>query len=337
VPFNAANFTSFEARDDGGRKRTLCFIDGGNMSIFSAPNFSLQYARIYFNLFTGNLRKSPSTLPQRIEFIVKASARVADGSILYTAECLPLHGTDPRFLPAPFEISSLDKTIALENVRADIELVGGIARRFAEWKYAHALMENELDDGDVLVRDGALQTLITGERDYAEKLYAAAEKKNALVAGLAKTSTMLTTTGIPLVAALQKLAEDSGIGGCWYYHPLAENIATNRNHRADLYVCKLHPKSAYAFYFELYLNQAKKMSSDETVPIFSALARNSSDLSFLGYPYGLIDADANARVTTNEAATLRAVLVSELSNSQKWKTIAKFMAATDAHDILNRL
>jgi hypothetical protein len=67
----------------------------------------------------------------------------------------------------------------------------------------------------------------------------------------------------------------------------------------------------------------------------SQLSANSSDLSFPGYPYGLIDADLNARVKYNEIEKYRTYLSSEMSRKDCWQTFLDELQSVDAHETLD--
>ena len=112
--------------------------------------------------------------------------------------------------------------------------------------------------------------------------------------GISKTSTLFTTTGLSLLGAVQGLAEDYDVNG-----PCCLPIARVANvlHNAFIYVVKLHESARYVFRFEIYGEQARRMSEEDLCGVTSALASNSKDISFPGYPYGLIDADSFARVS----------------------------------------
>ena len=78
-----------------------------------------------------------------------------------------------------------------------------------------------------------------------------------------------------------------------------------KDDRGLIMVVKLHPKSEFVFRLEILQNQLEKMTPDELNSILSALSSNSSDLSMIGYPYGLIDADTYSRVKFNELSFYR--------------------------------
>ena len=68
-----------------------------------------------------------------------------------------------------------------------------------------------------------------------------------------------------------------------------------------------------------------------SLPIaWSALAANAEDPAFLGYPYGLLDADKFAQVTKDETAQFRAHFA--VRSKESFSNIER---ALDAHDLLN--
>ena len=77
------------------------------------------------------------------------------------------------------------------------------------------------------------------------------------------------------------------------------------------------------------------MAKEDLTNIVSLLSLNSSDPSFLGYPYGLIDADHNARVRSDEVNIYRNHILSKASEMGCWNKFRREMNSLDAHDILN--
>ena len=83
--------------------------------------------------------------------------------------------------------------------------------------------------------------------------------------------------------------------------------------------------------------QARRMGTAELGRVFSELAANSRDLSFPGYPYGLVDADELARVRRNEKEALKALFASALAEKGSWERVRSHLSAVDAHDILDQI
>ena len=54
------------------------------------------------------------------------------------------------------------------GMRADIQLLASNARNFAEWRYA-TVLSNLLEEDDILIIDGSLQTSYKNEGKYLKK------------------------------------------------------------------------------------------------------------------------------------------------------------------------
>ncbi len=307
----------------------IAFIDGGNLSVIEAPSFAVQFERAYFNCFDGE-KRAKLDLPNKIEFFAVVTSSGGD-EVKYKTHLIPLVEEYKRYLPDEKDLvfDSYDETLRTGLEQIEIPRIGEVARSFAEWNLAK-LVAGELEKGDILVRDGTLHAPYTNEMKYAEAAYEAAKRNGALFCGVAKTSHLYTTTGLPLVAAIGRLARENHIKAPGYY----ENIVdiTDPAHRADISFARLHARSQNTLRVEILKGQ-----EGEKPRIMSALAANSRDVSFPGYPYGLIDADKNARVSYGELDALRMLLLSEISKAKKFGEFKDFLAATDAHDWLNKI
>jgi hypothetical protein len=332
LPFPPANFVPIK---DVEPSICMAFVDGGNQEMIGAPNFSVQMNRVYFNIFKGRERILPNSLPRKAEFYSATTANYRDDGIFYDTSVFSLKPEFEDFVPDQLlSFNSLDRTVTLGNQRADIQHVASIARRFAEWKLAEHVIKKELKTGDMIVHDGSLQTSLTNEYKYLARAVEAAIDKGVIFAGISKTSTLFTTTGLSLLGAVQKLAEDYAMKGPWCL-PIAK--VANVLHNAFIYVIKLHESARYVFRYEIYGEQAKRMSEEGFCTVTSALASNSKDISFPGYPYGLIDADNFARVSGDEIDAYRVPLMSEISKRGKWKKISQHICSGDAHGVLDLL
>jgi hypothetical protein len=332
LPFAPANFVPMKDVEPNIR---MAFVDGGNQEILGAPNFSAQINRIYFNIFKGRDRIFPKFLPRRIEFYSVTMSDFRNGEIFYDTRVFPLRVEFEGLVPDQLlSFSSLDRTVTLGNQRADIRHVASVARRFAEWEFAKHVIENELEKGDMIVHDGSLQTSFTDEHTCLARAFEATMEKRVIFAGISKTSTLFTTAGLSLLGAVQKLAEDYKVKGPWCL-PIAK--VANVKHNAFIYVVKLHESAKYVFRFEIYGEQARRMSEEDFCTVTSALAGNSKDISFPGYPYGLIDADSFARVSGDEVDKYQVPLVSEISKLGKWKKVSRHICSGDAHSVLDVL
>ncbi|MEM3586298.1 MAG: DNA double-strand break repair nuclease NurA [Candidatus Jordarchaeaceae archaeon] len=334
-PFSVENFREIKLVESG---RKIAFVDGGNQEIVGAPNFSVQINRVFFNIFQDKRRILERKIPRRIEFFSVTYSRFRDNEIFYDTSIFPVSEEFEPFLPdvKDLSFSSMDRSVMQGNLRADISLVSSISRRFAEWEFSKHVIKNELEEKDVIVMDGTLQTAFTNESKYSKAVYELAKKKNIIVTGLTKTCGLFTTTGLSLLGAARKFANNNKITyPMWYYYPVAE--AFSPIHEAIILLVKLNPVSERIFRFEIYRDQAKRLSIKEIDEIMSSLSSNSADITFPGYPYGLIDADSNARVRHDEMQRYRYALLSTMSKKGIWKKLVKHIQARDAHDKLNEI
>lgn len=317
---------------------TLSFIDGGNSPIYESPNVSIHLSRIYFNLFKNKKRVNPKFLPQRMEFYIICYTIVEGSRIFYETELVPINNDWTQYLPdvIGMKFDTFDPSLMSGRFRTPIRRIAETVRKFAEWKMAGLIAEHELIEGDVVIRDGTLQTSVTNERLYSNDAMKYVIKNNVILLGLAKTSSLFTSTGFPLFAAISEIAEDSDYKkDAWYYYPIVE--INQPDHRAEMYAVKLHSKSEYVFRLEILKDQAKKMKKMEIEKYICSLAENAKGSCFPGYPYGLIDADRFARVSENETLAQNLQLFSFASGSDVLERLKKCLKTSDAHEFLNKI
>ncbi len=307
VPLSADNLSGFEL---AGGERVVCSVDGGNNTIFESPSESLHLLRVYFNLFRGKKRV------QNVEPLSAYLVSKPDGEGV-RAEIFPLNSSIP--------LEERVFVLSADEVNGDgMRNAGHTVRRYLEWLVMKYVCQEYLEEGDILVKDGALQTGVEEERGYAEEVYAGCLDKEVTLVGIAKTSSLMTTTGYPLLAAIRMLA-DEGKDGRWYYHPIAEN--KHPDHKGEMHVVKYHPSSDYVFRTEFYREQ--KFSRQD---VLGELALQARDPIFLGYPYGLVDADKRARVTDEEVEYLKTVGMGAMGDSMRYR-----INSLNAHDILSNI
>jgi hypothetical protein len=335
VRFDASNFRDIAVSRPSC---TLAFVDGGNQEILHAPDFSVQLVRVGSTLFRAGDRVAERKVPGKVEFFCVAQAVSRDGELMYEATLLPLSNSFLPFMPEPstLTLNSRDESLSGGRFRTDISVVGAAARRFSEWLVLSAVLHDELSPGDIAVRDGTLQSAVTNESALAGEAFDTAAKKGAILTALAKTSRLLTSTGLSLLAAVGRLARGCGQSEkSWYYYPIVKN--THPEHRAEIFACRLHPTARYIFRFEILREQAAAMDRTELDRVLSELAFNSRDMAFPGYPYGLVDVDALSRVKNSEREMLAALFATALAERGEWETVQRHLGATDAHDILDEL
>lgn len=330
LPLQVDKIKEIKSSDSLGK---MAFIDGGNQEILGAPNFSVQVNRIYFCLFKGKERVHPKQLINKIEFFSATHSTFRNGKIYYDTQLFPIGKNSVDFLPDRKDLSfdSTDRTVTIGTQRADITRVASIARRFAEWKFASLVVENEMEKGDFLVADGSLDAAFTNEPEYLKKLFLIGKKKGVIITGLSKTSRLFTTSGLSLLGAIQQIAEP--ITYEKWYIPLAKSKSIT--HEVAIFAVQLNKFAERVFRFEVQRDQFKDLEETEFQNILNQLALNSSDISFAGYPYGLVDGDTFARVREEEVSYYKAILMSEISKAGKWKKFSRHIKSIDSHDYLN--
>ncbi|HIH42160.1 TPA: DNA double-strand break repair nuclease NurA [Candidatus Woesearchaeota archaeon] len=363
VPIFKTNFHAIEQSnkennaDDGNKNNNnvitntkIAFIDGGNVELLSAPNFSLQFVRVFACIFQDNKR----IFSKKKEFYVLAKCinRLNDegkAELTYTAEIFNANkepGKDGKtFIDASdLLFAANDETIRDGIHNASISAVGEIARKFGELALAKQIV-NELGEDGIIVLDGSLQATITNHKKYLEQLYAYAHEKGIVVSALAKTSRLFSNNGNSMAGLLNEISANTQVNGvickniAWYYYPVVE--IENDNHKAELFFVKLNKASEYVFRFEIFKDCLAEKKQDSALlagflsELFSAIANNSRDLAFPGYPYGLIFADKLARVSNNEKEYLTTMFQAKAGKS--WLVIKKYLNAVNAHDVLDRI
>jgi len=310
IEFNNRNFREIKAGITG---KKIGFVDAGNMEVVCAPSCSIHLIRVCMRVFRDNIRERIG-IPEVMEFFSVARSEVKDGKICYFTKLFPMKEEFRVILPdeGDLRFDSMDGSIMRGNHMAPISVVGGLARRFAEWRAAGLLAGY----CDIIVRDGTLQTSVTNEGKYSKEAYGKAMEKGVTFTALAKTSSLYTDNGSSLLGAVKDMEEKIKE---WYYHPVCEN--KNPDHEGEIYVVRLHGKSRYVFRFEVHREQNGGVEE-----VMKAIAYNSTDIAFVGYPYGLLSVDLGSRVSGRRTDSLKVLLGS--------KERGEF--AMDAHDLLNK-
>jgi hypothetical protein len=296
---------------DKTQNNKIVFIDAGNAEILKAPNFSLQLIRVYYSIWQNNKKKDS----KREHFYTLTTAKEENSSIIYNTKFFGVKSAELNF-------DSFDETIRQGSHRISISSIANVIRRFIELNTASKITDL-LSQKDIILLDGDLKATITNEINYLNKLYKKAEQKNIIVCALSKTSELFTEKGNALIPVLEELAPKEE----WFYYPLVE--IEDNSHKAQLHITKLHKNSKHAFKLEIF----NKVNYDRS-NTFSLLRENSTDPVFLGYPYGLIDADKGARITNNEKEHLKTIFLTKLGKDEKFSS---YLNTLNAHNILDSI
>ncbi len=314
-PISKENFHSFKSAVS---ERKIAFIDGGNAEILKAPNFSLHFIRVFASVYQGRNKLAM----KKYEFYALIHSAAEGNEIVYKTNLFPVKESvllDENEL----SFSSFDQTLRSGMHRAEISRVGDAIRRFAELRIAAEITKN-LDANDLIILDGTLQATLTNEEKHLEELYQKAAAKNIVVSALAKTSSIFTKKGNSMSGILNEIGQNEK----WFYYPVA-NIS-NDSHKVKLFFVKLHEKSNYVFRFEVY--NRSEFKPDE---LFSNISIVSKDPVFLGYPYGLIEADRFARVSNEEKESLKIQFM--VKSGKTWNKLIKYVNSVNAHDVLDSI
>jgi hypothetical protein len=182
------------------------------------------------------------------------------------------------------------------------EQVVDLVRKVCELKFARKLLATMGMDA-LLVLDGDLEAEHPAEMTAFAKVKQESKAAAVLLVGLAKTNRFVHR-GVSLIRALHR----KGPRGAWTYRD--EGVSFT----------KLHDTSKYIF----------RLDSPDARRAANVLAVSSTDPVFIGYPYGLVEADARARVSKKEVARLQLLLDAKLS-------VGDELSALNAHDVLDRL
>lgn len=282
----------------------IAFIDGGNQEIIGGANFSLQLIRTYYCIYCENQRISKKTK----EYFVLIRVVEKEGKLVYSIKNF---SGDENF--GEYSLYEHEHKIKAAEIGEKI-------RKLIEIKTIKEIIQL-LDTDDIIVRDGDLEAQNDNEWLELERIYDASLKKNVIICGLSKTNHIITNTGESAVVMLKEKMPS----GKWNCYPIVKSL--NKEHKAEIAFVKLHDLSDYVFRFDIYQKQKEKIKE-----VLCKLCSNSCDPIFLGYPYGLIDADKFARVTNTEIEYYQMQLF--IKGEEK---IKNYIKGTDAHSVLDSI
>jgi len=307
---SANNFHEIKQFD---KNKKITFVDGGNAEIIGSANFSLNIIRVSYATYCDNKKTSA----KKFDIVALVEAVNQNSEIHYKTSFFKLKNSVEL---DEIYFSSLDRTLMSGVNRAEISSVANAIRRFAELKIAKLAADERA--ADIIVIDGNLQSTLSGENKCLEELYNSCSENSVILSALSKTTSLFTEDGNLLSAALSGLANYN----VWFYYPIAD--INNSNHKAEMFFVKFHDKSKHIFRFEVF--NAQKLKAEETI---NALASNCTDPIFIGYPYGLVEADRMARISNREKGSLKTFFLVKLKN----KNIENYLSAVNAHEILDRV
>ncbi len=283
----------------------IAFVDGGNSSIIKTPAAELQRIRTAAVVISG---KKLTEVVQKEGYLLAKLQPDSSGKLHFNA----------KLTDSTLEISNS----YIEGISSrDNELTKfcEAARRIAEIKAAESAVKKL--DGGFAVLDGTLEAFTENEKKALEKLFAAAADKNVTIGSVAKTCSLITNNGEPLISAADGISE--GKDG---YIIIAEGIC--ERHRAAVAVAKLNSSSHYLFGIEA-------ATAEDLKKLLPELKRQSNDVAFPGYPYGMLMADRFARISDNDAEIAKSKIAA--TANAEMKELLRQEKALDAHDVLDEM
>ncbi|GGM68345.1 hypothetical protein GCM10007108_03070 [Thermogymnomonas acidicola] len=300
-------------------------VDGGNQGIVEGPGCTVQFNRVYGGIWDS---RSASFVEEYTEEFVSVTT-VGSGEV--KTALMPLSGAHALPREEDLVFRAGDPSLLGPSGRMDMSLLSSVARRFSERSMA-SFISSRLSDGSVLLLDGTLQSTFTNESAYLSNLVSRCRSRGVFLSALAKTSNMVTDTGVPLYHAVSTAERQSLVRPPWFM-PLADIYF--KDHKVRMHAVRMHPMGRI-FRFEMNLEQALELEREKrTGEVMSALLSTSLDPVSPGYPYCLVHADTMARVTGDEASMLRALAVSSAFDAGLGDMLQDIVESVDYHDVLN--
>ncbi len=281
------------------KKGKIAFLDGGNAAIIDTPSFRLELVRLCYLLYDG-IKKTETGIR---EFYLIVKAGNEGGRMVYNTKCFPI-----SFRINELKFDANDKKLSAEGERVEIGMIANAARRIAELELMKEAIDKVGANGLVIV-DGDLEAKKPYEEGIMRQILEKAKMLNVGVGALSKTSTMLSRNGNSLlgIAAVKE--------GEWHY-PAG----------AGRFVVKLNRKSNYVFRLDYFGGRFEEA--------LGLLKEHSRDISILGYPYGLYEADKFGRVSNAEKEHLAMKFLFRMRNQKNIKGMAN---AINFHRVLDTI
>lgn len=283
----------------------ISFIDGGNSELLSTPSFCLSLIKISAERY--KLLEHEETLSSSFYVIVICNGEEFIASTIAIEDNLGINIEKTKF------------PIVHKGRQQSAGDITNIVRRYLELNTLKKLALDNSKQGQIIILDGHLESDSAIEERLLKEISEIADKNNSLIASLAKKTTMLMKNGDSIISRLLMNAPK----GEWYYP-----LQASKNLVKTTFM-KLQDKSEFVFKFQT-------RTANENIDfqrIANTLAKHSTDAVFPGYPYGLIKADHNARVSNQETAYQRTLLISELGDD--WPKLKSMLDLPDAHKILD--
>lgn len=309
IPFAEENFTTIHPQETD---RLLVFVDGGNAELLKTPDVSLHFLRFAAVGFQGTKK----VFQKKKEGYVLVTAQKKEEKVFLQTIT---YGDLPQVptLSLPFDAPFFSNTNLSQ--RTKLNTVAELFRALCELAFAKEMLIATEKEA-VLVLDRPLLPENSYEECAFAGLHAAAEQKQTIICGLAKTTALLCNNGESVVEQLRRFDKK----GVWIYAPVFSSY--EQKHNAVVSFVRLHPATKHMFRFEIAAKQ-----KESSLDVAAWLAGISHDAAFLGYPYGLVVADQLARVSNKEKEYCQTLFLSHAGEKEFATT------ALNAHEILDKI
>jgi hypothetical protein len=329
VLLDGKNYSLNEIRKEGwqsfkhpGNESVTAFVDGGNTELVKTPILELQRIRTAV-VFVSE--KKIVKVRQKEGYLLVSSS-VVDGKVVYSAELFDsnldemIKGKSGKLKFDKNEV--MFGTYSQENALGKVvDIVRRISELAAARQAIKQLSEMDGSRNKFVVLDGALEVFTETEKAEIEALYDGAKNNKVRVGGVAKTCSLMADNGNALISSVEAVSgENEG------YLIVAEG--KTEKHRATIAVVKLNKEGSHLFRVESVTNEA-------LAELVSVLSGQSNDLTFPGYPYGLIMADRFARISNVDTEITQAKIMAMAGS--KLKGVMRQSKALDAHNILDSM
>jgi hypothetical protein len=277
----------------------ILFVDGGNAELAGGADFSVQFIRVAGVIFNGKEKVKTGVS----EFYALFYLEREKDKIVVKTKISAVRGNAPD-----------EKNLVFYFMNQEFSSFADAVRKICEINIACRMAENEKPD--LVVLDGTLETKTELEKIAIERLIKISRIRNAGLCALSKTTSMVSFSGESLPFLIGKSAPKER-----FFLPVSDagNFRT--------FIAKLHPDSDYLFRCDLL--------PETSTGILGEIAFISNDPVFLGYPYGLIEADKIARVSNREKEILRIEMSAKMG--KKWLDLEEKERAVNAHSILDNM
>ncbi|MGM5480289.1 MAG: hypothetical protein ACQESC_02405 [Nanobdellota archaeon] len=302
--FSSVSFSTIPSASPHEKTKIITFIDGGQQVVFSTPSLLIGTVSTASSSWKGMKRVGV----RKEEFFVLIS-RQENSVSFYARDGKKVIPFDDDFFKSDSIGCSFD---------SDLEKGLGDIRRLLELSYG----KQHTATSDVVCIDGSLRCFSKEENDMLNHTLLSCHTRSCSLIGLQKTTSLVSNT----VDSLQGLVDRAPRKKSWLSSALGYH--TNKLHPATVHLVKLHPQSDHAFVLDV-----QKEYYGTLEYLLTTLSMTSCDPVFLGYPYGLVEADKLARIEDDRIQESRLHIHRQLQGESN--KLLRGVHFKNAHEILD--